>query len=276
MKMQNVTDILFVIVLYNQSFKDTNSYKSLLNSVSTHNIFIWDNSVSSALNNGLESSGFQYTHSIENKGVSFPYNRAFDYARKKGFQWIMLLDQDTIFADTFLEKLELAMHQHPKINMFCPLHQLTNGLYLSPAKLFMKFTRLSNKQISGIIDLSDYAIINSGLVVSVDLFKKTGGYNEKVFLDYSDFQFIERCTKFDSKAFCINSVCIQDFSNDCVEEEKLLNRFALFCQSLKGFENRTIIGTFEYYLVVLKRCLSLVYRLKSFRPIEIFYNQYIK
>lgn len=274
--MQSRIDILFVVVLYNQSFKDTNVYKSLLNCISAHNIFIWDNSVSSKLNSRLDLYGFQYVYSLQNKGVSFPYNMAFEYASQKGFQWMVLLDQDTIFADTFLEKLKFAMHQHPEIKIFCPLHQLTNGLYLSPVKFFMRFTRLSNKRISGIINISEYAIINSGLVVSVELFKKVGGYNEKVFLDYSDFQFLKRCAQVDSKAFCIDSVCIQDFSNNCKEKEKLLSRFSLFCQSLKGYENRTIEDTIECGLVVLKRCLSLVYRLRSFQPIAIFYNQYIK
>ncbi len=274
--MQSGTDILFVVVLYNQIFKDTNVYKSLLNRISTRNIFIWDNSTSSELNNGLDSSGFQYVYSLQNRGVSFSYNKAFEYADQKGFQWMVLLDQDTIFSDTFLEKLRLAMYQHPEIRIFCPLHQLTNGLYLSPVKFFMRFTRLSKKRISGVINITEYAIINSGLVVSVDLFKKVGGYNEKVFLDYSDFQFLKRCTQVDTKAFCIASVCIQDFSDNCIDKEKLLNRFSLFCQSLKGYENKTIGDTIECGLVVLKRCLSLAYRLKSFQPFEIYYNQYIK
>ena len=90
--MQSGTDILFVVVLYNQIFKDTNVYKSLLNRISTRNIFIWDNSTSSELNNGLDSSGFQYVYSLQNRGVSFSYNKAFEYADQMVFNgWYCLI-----------------------------------------------------------------------------------------------------------------------------------------------------------------------------------------
>nr|WP_186973097.1 glycosyltransferase [Bacteroides intestinalis] len=273
---KNLDTILYVVVLYNQILKKTNIYKSLLNRIPAHQIFVWDNSTTNRLNSDLYSYGIQYVYSQQNMGVSFPYNRAFDFASQKGFQWIMLLDQDTTFADTFLGIVESAIHQYPEIKIFCPLHQLSGGSYLSPAKFFMKFTRPTHKKVLGIINVSKYAIINSGLLVDVATFRRAGGYNEKVFLDYSDFQFLDRLAKFDSKAFCLSSVCLQDFSNDCMENDKVLKRFTLFCQSLKGCEHNGAWEAIEYHLVVLKRCLSLIYRLKSFQPFITYYKYYIK
>ncbi len=274
--MHNENQILFVVVLYKQKYESTNVYNSLLIRVPQYNVLVWDNSLDIKLNNHLNSWEGKYINSISNVGVSLPYNYACEYAFKCGYSWIMLLDQDTTFADNFMDELVYSLKKHPYIKLFFPMHCLSNGLFLSPVKLYMKFSRLSNEQISGVVDITKYAIINSGMLVNVEIFREAGGYNEKVFLDYSDFQFIDRLAKINSYGYCLNSICIQNFSNDCIEKKALLNRFSLFCQSLKGCEYGNIIKAIGYNLVVLKRCFSLVYRLKSFRPFSVYFNCYIK
>ncbi len=268
--------ILYVVVLYGQIYEMTNVYKSLLIHVDPRNIWIWDNSPNRGVNIHLNFGKSYYFFSEVNVGLSLPYNCAGEYAFQNNYQWMVLLDQDTEFDALFINTLNISIKENCGIKLFCPQHCLSNGLYLSPTKLFLKFTRLSRVQVSGIVNIKKFAIINSGLTVDVATFRRAGGYNEKVFLDYSDFQFLDRLAKVDSKAFCLNSVCLQDFSNDCMENDKVLKRFTLFCQSLKGCEHNGAWDAIEYHLVVLKRCLSLIYRLKSFQPFITYYKYYIK
>ena len=274
--MQNSNHILYVVVLYGQKYEMTNVYKSLLIKVSQRNVWIWDNSKNRDINAHLNFGKSNYSFSEVNVGLSFPYNCAGEYAFQNNYQWMMLLDQDTEFDTSFLNILNVSIRENPNIKLFCPQHRLLNNIYLSPVKSILKFTRLSRTQVSGVFNIADFCIINSGLVVNVATFRKVGGYNEKVFLDYSDFQFIDRFAKVESKAFCINSVCIQDFSNNCIDKDKLLNRFSLFCESLKEISCNTLKDQISYKLVVLQRCMSLIIRLKNFSPLIILFKKYLR
>lgn len=273
--MENVS-ILFVVVLYNQKLEDTNVYSSLLKFVSNDKIYIWDNSELVDLNLNLRSKFDIYIYSQRNLGVSYAYNKAAEYARTKGYEWIVLLDQDTKFPDSFYDDLIKIIVENPTIKLICPKHKLNNGLYLSPVKYNLLFPSPSKITPPNRIEISKYAIINSGLAISLNLFFKVGGYNENVFLDYSDFQFIDRCCKIEKYAYCLDSVCVQDFSNETKDKQKLLARFTLFCRSLKGFEPTTPYAYFQNNLSAIKRCISLSIRLKSWEPIKIFYINYVK
>ena len=268
--------ILFVVVLYNQQFNLTNVYKSLLNFISSEDVFIWDNSTDSNLNAFLRNSKYNYKYSAQNMGVSHPYNEGGNHAVTHGYNWITFLDQDTYFSNNYLSALYFSFFKYPYIKLFCPSHKLSNGLYLSPVKSTWKCCSLSSECASGKFCIQKYAVINSGMTISVNLFKESGGYNEKVFLDYSDFQFLDRCSKYISTGYCIDSTCLQDFSNNVLNADSLLNRFKLFCKSLKGCEAFTFKSYVGYRLVVLKRLLSLIYRLKKIYPIYIYYKYYLK
>lgn len=268
--------ILFVVVLYGQVYERTNVYKSLLSNVDSDIVWIWDNSESHTNNAHLLDKPINYIYSKTNVGLSIPYNRANEYAIKRGFNWMVLLDQDTIFDSSFIDTLIASIRKHPEMKVFCPRHRLSNGLWLSPTKLHLKSTCPAKERVSGVIDIKHFAIINSGLVIDIETFKKAGGYNEAVFLDYSDFQFMDQLSKIETKAYCIDSVCVQDFSNDCVDANKLLNRFSLFCKSLRGIRANSLKDNWGYKLVVIKRCVSLMIRLNSFRPFYILIKDYLQ
>lgn len=270
------SNTLFIVVLYNQRFSLTNVYKSLLNRVKEEDIYIWDNSVDSDLNSCLCEQKYVYKYSMNNCGVSYPYNEGSRYALNHNYSWIVLLDQDTCFPNTYLSDLNTSIKMHPDIKLFCPIHKLANGLYMSPVKMKWKFTSLSTKCVKGHFDIGKYAVINSGMAIHIDLFRKTGGYNEKVFLDYSDFQFLDKCSRYIEKGYCIDSICLQDFSNDVINNDALMKRFKLFCKSLKGCEFDSFFSYIGYNLVVLRRLFSLIYRSKSFYPIYIYYKYYLK
>lgn len=266
--------ILYVVVLYNQNFKEINAYNSFLKYVSENDVWIWDNS-SNKNNEWLANSQYRYTHSIKNVGISYAYNRAAEYANSHDYKWLMLLDQDTTFP-----RNSISVISHNLITcgdryaLFCPVQRITDGRIISPLYSYLGLVH-SKKEIQGQFVIDNVSIINSGLLIRLDLFNKVGGYNESAFLDYSDWQFVDRCAQVEKYAYCMDLTCLQDFSGICRDKKKVLDRYILFCQSLKGCEKRSVCKWVGYNLVVLKRCLSIMLRLKTISPVSIYVNHYL-
>ena len=270
------TNILYIVILYNQKFEDTNVYISLLSKInSIEDIYIWDNSISHHLNGNLSSKGYNYIFSDQNRGVSYPYNRGLKFAVEHSYDFVTFLDQDTYFPKNYILVLRDAINKNPNIDLFCPNHILKNGFFLSPVKMRWNLTKLSSKPLRGKFSIKKYAIINSGMTVRAKLYLLTGGYNELVFLDYSDFEFVKRCSKFIDLAFCLDVNCVQDFSNNLKDQSSLFNRFKLFCKSLRGCDKNDYKDFIGYHLIVLKRTISLALRLKSIEPFKIYYRYYL-
>ena len=263
--------ILIVTVIYNQTIYDTNVYKTLLKD--EKDVFIYDNSPIPGSYVDLPS-GWIYVSDPTNPGLSMAYNKAARYALKNGFDWILISDQDTIFPNDAVRSYRKHIESYKEYHMFIPQVKTVNDMYLSPVKSMGYMARISQNAPVGQVLLDDYAIINSGLLVRTDSFLSCGGYNENVFLDFSDIQFIERfATKFPF-AFVIDIVCRQDFSNISDSKEKKLARFRLFCRSLSGFRSNRKYGKLKIFVILIKRLVNLCVTLRSIRPISIFLKNY--
>ncbi|MDE6300851.1 MAG: hypothetical protein K2M19_03965 [Muribaculaceae bacterium] len=264
--------ILIVIVIYKQAVGESRSY-NLFNSLK-QDILIIDNSPESGNKTAINS--VDYISFPDNPGLSKAYNVAAEYAKKNGYDWILLADQDTRFDDDIIDKLKKASRRHPDIKLFCPFIVAGDKL-MSPVPLNNYFTKLEN--IGFIeetwLDIRKTAIINSGMFINVNAFLKAGGYNEDVFLDYSDFNFLVRFGKLYNKAICIDSVAHQEFSNQVQTISQKLNRFKLFCQSVRHFESRTFFDKTMINALVIKRLASLIFHCKSTRPLSIYLKNYI-
>lgn len=267
-----IETILFVIVLYNSDYYKCNTYKTLISSQQNPNVFICDNSRNAQL---IQEPNIKYSHHPENPGLSFAYNEAAKYAQEKGYQWMLLLDQDTCFPDRILESYIHGIKSNQDIKLLAPPVCVGSGRYMSPIKLCWKFGSLSkNAPRNQIVSLHDYSPINSGICVSVDYFFKAGGYKNEVFLDYSDFQFIERLRKVSDKCFILDTEIHQEFSALVDDKDKALGRYALFCKSLKHCDKNNMVDSLGYALVVIKRCISLVVKTKSTQPFFVLYKNY--
>lgn len=262
--------ILIVTVIFNQKLKDTNVWKTLLSKRQCHHAFIYDNSPSS-INADINDlpPGFEYIHDPSNPGLSHAYNKAAEYASAHGIEWILISDQDTIFPDSALDIYRLFFERNERSRMFIPKVKTATGMYLSPVKSHGYFANLSKNTPDGEIKLKDYAVINSGILVTTNSFLSCGGYNEDVFLDFSDYQFIERFAGKYHTAYVIDLELLQDFSNISDSPEKKLARFHLFCRSLAGFQSSRRFGRLQLRLIILKRALSLCLSTRSLRPLAL-------
>ena len=251
----------------------TIAYKSLI-CRKLNNTILYDNSINAEFNNSY-SSYEGYIWDSNNSGLSAAYNFAAKYAQNKGYKWLLISDQDTYFPNNAVEAYEHAIKTNPDIKLFLPKVVTANGKIMSPVKSTHYFSRLSHHSPSGIINPEKYAIINSGLCINVEAFFEVGKYNEKVWLDFADIQFIERFAKKYKDAYVIDLECTQSFSNEGQNINQKINRFKSFCDSIRHYEPNNRLNKFWIFCVTLKRALSLSKQSKSIEPLSIFVKYYL-
>lgn len=266
-------DILAVVVLYESDLFQCSTYKTLLEH-SGLPVFVYDNSRISRISQALPGH-FVYVHNPDNAGVSAAYNRAARYALENEFEWILILDQDTVFPYDIISEYRKAIGSNPGVHLFAPLIKIDDEHYLSPSVKKHRVSHLTKKAVSGKLELSKYAVINSGMLIRLSAFFACGGYNEKVWLDFSDHQFTERFQKHFLYFYAIDAVCFQNFSNQNHNVEGLIARYRIFCSSLKCCEKNSTVDHLEYLWIVWKRACSLVLRTRKAIFIKIFFKDYL-
>lgn len=266
--------LLLVVVLYNQRLHETATYASLI-AGSGEDVFIYDNSPvpQHAVAAGLPA-GCEYVSDTANGGISKAYNAAGRYAREKGYGWMLFLDQDTVFAPGILNEYRAVIDTGKDIRLIAPPMKMSESLYMSPVKVRFHMARPSCRVPQGKASLWHYSPINSGLAVEVEAFHQAGGYNEKVKLDFSDYQFIRRFRKWYPDFYVLRGVCNQSFSNEVEPGYRKLRRFELFCLSLKHCERDGLFDGFCYFLVVVKRMASLMWQTRSFKPVKSVFSNF--
>lgn len=271
--------LLIIIVLYETLLEDSESFQSLvlLNSGKTPlNVVVYDNSATPQQIPKHMSVGLEYLHDPCNSGVSRAYNYGVAIAEEQKLEWILLLDQDTRMPPDFLDHYARAASQNPEIKLFAPVLRLANGRIFSP--FAYKFNRgFHIDTISeGRHSLYKVAPVNSGMMISVKAFIECGGYNEKVRLDFSDFQFIRRFRKRHSEFYVIGISCLQDFSDNNLLLDDQLRRFRFYCEGALAIEKENTMDKLTYGAIVMVRALNLSFRFKSFKFVALYFRHYFK
>ena len=266
-----INNFLLCIVLYKTSIEQSKTYSSFVQKYSECNLFIYDNSPTA---NVINRPNTIYIHDPKNSGLSVAYNKAAEYAKENGYKWLLLMDQDTDFSGISITDYEKAISNNPTIKVFAPKIKC-GAKYMSPVKIWHHIGFLQNKVPSGIISLSRYGIINSGMCVNVDAMIECGGYNEKVFLDHSDFEFLEKLKRLYSSAYIIDAEIKQNLSTFSDNKSTTLRRYTLYCKSIKGCEHRGLFDSCGLFVLVLKRGISICVREKTLKSLTIFFKEYL-
>lgn len=265
-------NLLTIIVVYNIKITESKSFNSIFPLISSDDrILIYDNSaVKQNIPQEYETySNIDYIWDNTNGGVAKAYNEGIKFAKKHNFKWVILLDQDTLILDNlYITKIKKSISLNSDIPLFVPMVFNNNGI-MSPRKC--KNFKIGEGIFKiGINKLENVSIINSGMIVNVHSFVEVGGYNEKVYLDFSDYQFIERLSHKYSNFYLFDSRLQQDFSNDETNKTKLLNRFRLYCDCLRNFETQSINRKLYIYYSGLRHCLGLIKRTKDINFLFVF------
>lgn len=267
-------DILLVVVLYKQPLYECNSYKTLIRDNADVPLFIYDNSPISQHCQSEFGSNVKYVSDVSNPGLSFANNRAADYAWSIGLNWILLLNQDTFFAPGILDEYVKAVEQNPYIKLFASPMEIDGGLFMSPVKVRFHSARPAKTVPHGILSLKKYAPIDSGQLINVKALHEVGGYNEKVPLDFCEYQFHRRLLRKYDTFFVLKKSCRQEFSDQVQNAEQKLKRYEIFCRCLGNCEKDGFFDRMTYCYVVFKRALSLMLFCGNLKPLKIFFTAY--
>jgi GT2 family glycosyltransferase len=278
----NISAIQFIIVLYKQALGSSASFLSLQKALEEigerASLFVYDNSPEeqkipdSIVTQFLD---FTYVHDAENRGLSVAYNLGAEHARMEGKQWLFLLDQDTKFPSNALKSYLKEIAANPDINLFAPILQIANGLFMSPCHYKYKWGKLMKSVHPGMYSFENTAPVNSGICVNLNAFLAAGGYNERIRLDGADYQFIERFKKNNTRYLVLDVCFHQDFSLFDNNTESLLNRFSLFLADVKNFERETVIDDMLYARLAFVRMLNLFLQTKNLKFPALYWSRYL-
>lgn len=279
---RNIIDkILAVVVIYNKKISDSETLISLGKDIDQNgfelDLFVFDNSPTAQ--NVEHIKGFKVVnHHFDGKnvGVSAAYNAGVDFADKMGKEWVMLLDQDTTFQFGAMQEYITNLREHEHISLFSPIIKLQNGTIFSPFnKVFKRGVTLRNVAAQH-YNLNKLCPVNSGMMIRISAFNSVGGYNEKVKLDFSDVEFIRRFSRNYDYFKVVDTVCVQDFSNEITDIKALDRRYAFFCEGVKNCYRKNIFEDFQYLLIVLIRMMMLIKKTRRTRFIGTFYRNYLR
>ena len=276
--MDSITSILVVIVLYKCKLIDSISFRTINKQVTENknykiSFFIYDNSPERDLNIGLAQkySKIIYYNDKSNPGISKAYNMASRYAISEGYNWLLFLDQDTSLPDNILCKYVEAIKTNPKINLFLPKVRVGNR-YISPCRFYMRQGHIMKSVPTGQLDLKRYSAINSGIMIEVNAFEKAGGYNEAIYLDYNDHEFMMRYKKFFRYAYVINAEVVQDFA--CLSDniDTLIKRYKILCDCVSHVDKKSIVDKSLYALMLWRRGMHLFLKTGNIIFLRIYLN----
>lgn len=276
--------ILPIVVLYKKELQYADSINSLLEGDvdgCITDIFVYDNSPKQHSNAAPVSGIYKnrnviYIHDPKNSGVSAAYNLGMHKAKCLGFKYVLLLDQDTIFPVDAMGVYFQSIKDNPGINLHAPKLLTLNGEFCSPLRYAMHRGFVTNELDPGVYSLDKYSPINSGMLLDVKMAISVGGYNKAVYLDFSDFQFIERL-KDKSKEFYLMPLTLkQDLSNEDENHKNLLNRYTIYCECARNCERLTVYDDFIYFMMVFIRAIKLTIRTKKLKFLPVFYKKYVR
>ncbi len=259
----NVENLFVVIVLYKEKLADSISFKSFGNiNLKKCEVLIYDNSPQLDID-AKSNESVTYLHDPRNLGVSYAYNKGAELAKERGKNWLLLLDQDTELPFNFIGEIENQTKKYPSSSLYA-MRLLNNQALFSPSGYRFKKGYLLKGMMPGLNRLDNITFLNSGLLLSTDLFSEAGGYDNSVPLYFSDFVFINRLRKIIS-TFVLLPINLNHSlsSNDETDIPSFKIRYQFFMdgafQALKSEKN----GYIAYYISTFLRAVKLSVKLKD-------------
>jgi len=253
--------LLIIIVLYNEKLIDAAPLKSieLCNDLA---LYVYDNSLSPDLD-ANSYPNVTYIHDSRNPGVSSAYNSGVSFAKQIGREWVLLFDQDTILPADFLSKLQENINKLPFSNLYA-LRLLKEGNLISPCGYKYKRGYINNDLHSGNLSMNNISLLNSGLLISVELFMEAGGYDESVPLYFSDFVFVNRLRKIMTNFTLLPIDLVHNLSsNDMSDIKSFKIRYDLYLKGAKQAMASEHSGSLYYFGSTLLRAVKLSFTLKD-------------
>ena len=162
--------IAAIIVLYHQSVEEVmQRISGWMGEVGY--ILLVDNTEGLPVGRKVLSERVDYSAFGENRGIAFALNYGMEECIRRGFRWVLTMDQDSCFVTSLKPYEELiASSGAERVGLFYPLYEIGGVRVKSPEK----------------------RVLQSGSLVNADCWKLVGGYEERYFIDYVDYDYCAR------------------------------------------------------------------------------------
>lgn len=130
-----------------------------------------------------ENLNYQILTSSENLGIAHALNQICEVAYKKGYNWILTLDQDTVISKNLILKYSKYLDL-PDVGQLSCVYKDRNA------------EELKDKINAEVIEVKE--CITSGALLNLRALFEVGGFDEKLFIDYVDF---DLCYALDQKGY---------------------------------------------------------------------------
>lgn len=277
------SEILIIVVVYNCKLEYSESLRSLsrsieLNAKGSVDCVVYDNSSQKQdyIPTFPSIDILHYEHDQSNGGVSRAYNFGADVARKLGKGWLLLVDQDTSFPEMAFGTIDSFVCERNGFLYAPVLMSANSSVVFSPSRLILKRGFPVKVPPEGLISLRKYSPINSGLVISLELFLKVGGYNEEIKLDFSDFEFIDRVKNETDILFVLPFVAFHDLSSAGKSSlSSACFRYSSYCTGALEYSKGKLRDILILGFVCFARQAILCFRYRTFVFIGIFLKKYL-
>ena len=232
--------IVTVIVTYNPDIQQINrTVQSIIQQISY--CIIIDNG-----NTAFDFKDYENITAInlgKNYGIAYAQNRGIELAKKYNADFILLSDQDTVYPDNYIQRNVIAYEElkHRKLAALAPVFFNTIKKVKSPVmiKKFLSTTNLVQTYIK------TAQVIASGTFILVNSLKEIGIMNEKLFIDYVDFEWCWRANALGYEIFTITDLIIHHQLGD--DAKMVLGM------------NVTIRSDIRYYYMIRNACYLVRY-----------------
>ena len=167
-------DTAVVIILYNPGNDEINRAISAAEHVGL--VILIDNSFSPTCTAENFDKKIRYLHYPENIGIARALNIAFTLAQKANLQFVITLDQDSIFDYSKIYSLKEIFTKHSTAGIVSPRH--SNPLY-------------TYKKSPSVVE-EVLQVMTSGNLVKISAWQQVNGFDENLFIDYVDVDFCLR------------------------------------------------------------------------------------
>lgn len=174
-----------------------------------------------------------YLQHNQNQGIAKRLNEACEIAKKKGFEWLLTMDQDSFFSEGMFEKYLICFE----------------NFYKEDVAIF------GVNYMPEILPVSDDPVpvlstITSGNLVNLSLNDVIGKYNEQLFIDLVDAEYCYRANNLNYKIILFSNIVLT---------HKL--GYVQYGRSLKNFRltPRILHNPVRIYYIV-RNCLYMLYK----------------
>lgn len=243
-----------VTILYNFNEDVINNIKTYENFVDE--VILIDNSDEKKYFERYKKDIEKYTYISmgENTGIAKALNEGINYSKKKGYEWVLTMDQDSCLTRNIIDEYKNIINKKKDEKI----------VILSPVYVF---DRKKNKKFQGTKEI-DY-VMQSANLLNIKRFLDIGEFKEEFFIDVVDYEFCLRARKKGYKIISCGEIEVIH-NPGITKESKLLKIKYGYCNKFRiYYQARNLLWTAKEY----KNIKMLFILLYKFTKIVLFFDK---